>query len=110
MIERVKYRTDHVHGLGWENKSKKVIFFSLSESIQTMFWALFDQVDQEEFETKNEKLAITQRTGKILFALYSVCAVVVALNMLIAMMSNSFDNISVRCKFNNKLQWLSSTK
>ena len=89
---------------------KNLFFFSLSESIQTMFWALFDQVDQEEFETKNEKLAITQRTGKILFALYSVCAVVVALNMLIAMMSNSFDYITVRCKFNNKLQWLSSTK
>jgi hypothetical protein len=61
-----------------------------------MFWALFDQIDLEDFDTKDEKLAITQKTGKILFAMYSVCGVVVALNMLIAMMSNSFDYISVR--------------
>ena len=61
-----------------------------------MFWALFDKIDLEEFETKDRTFDITQETGKILFAFYSICAIMVALNMLIAMMSHSYEYISVR--------------
>ena len=61
-----------------------------------MFWALFDKTDLEEFETKDGTFEITQETAKVLFGLYSICAIVVALNMLIAMMGHSYDDISVR--------------
>ena len=61
-----------------------------------MFWALFDQLDLEDFDTKDRTFKITQETGRVLFAFYSICAVMVALNMLIAMMTHSYDSISVR--------------
>jgi hypothetical protein len=61
-----------------------------------MFWALFDKIDLEDFDTKDRTFKITQETAKVLFAFYSICAVMVALNMLIAMMSHSYDYISVR--------------
>ena len=61
-----------------------------------MFWALFDQLDLEDFDTKDGTFKITQETGRVLFAFYSICAVMVALNMLIAMMTHSYDSISVR--------------
>lgn len=64
-----------------------------------MFWALLDKIDLEEFETKDRTFEITEETGKVLFAFYSICAIVVALNMLIAMMSHSFEAISVRSYF-----------
>ena len=61
-----------------------------------MFWALFDKTDLEEFDTKDGTFEITQGTAKVLFGLYSICAIIVALNMLIAMMGHSYDYISVR--------------
>jgi hypothetical protein len=61
-----------------------------------MFWALFDKIDLEDFDTKDRTFKITEETGKILFAFYSICAIMVALNMLIAMMSHSYEYISVR--------------
>ena len=63
-----------------------------------MFWALFDKIDLDDFETKDKSFEITQETGKVLFAFYSICAVMVALNMLIAMMTHSYENISVSTK------------
>ena len=61
-----------------------------------MFWALFDQLDLADFDTKDGSFEITQETGRVLFAFYSICAIMVALNMLIAMMTHSYDSISVR--------------
>ena len=61
-----------------------------------MFWALFDKLELEEFNTKGTTFDITEETGKVLFAFYSICAIMVALNMLIAMMTHSYDYISVR--------------
>ena len=73
-------------------------FFRLSQSTTSMFWALFDKIDLEDFDTKDKSFNITAQTGRVLFAFYSICAVMVALNMLIAMMTHSYDAISVRDK------------
>ena len=61
-----------------------------------MFWALFDKIELSDFDTKDSTYEITQETGRLLFAMYSILAVLIALNMLIAMMSHSYDYISVR--------------
>ena len=61
-----------------------------------MFWALFDKIELSDFDTKDSTFEITQETGRLLFAMYSILAVLIALNMLIAMMSHSYDYISVR--------------
>ena len=60
-----------------------------------MFWALFDQTNIENFETTHPKFEITSDTGKILFAVYLISAVLVGINMLIAMMNNSFEYVAV---------------
>ena len=72
-----------------------IFFLSFRDAMQTMFWALFGQTDLEYFNTKGEQFEITQETGKFLFGMFSICAVMVGLNMLIAMMNNSYEFIAV---------------
>ena len=72
------------------------LFYRFSRSTGSMFWALFDQAELEDFNTKDTTFEITQETGKLLFAFYSICIIMVALNMLIATMTHSYDCISVR--------------
>ena len=62
----------------------------------SMFWAAFGKLDLEDFDTEDGTFKITQETGRVLFAFYSICAIMVALNMLIAMMTRSYNSISVR--------------
>ena len=60
-----------------------------------MFWALFDKTDLDSFKTNDGRFEITATTGEILFAGYNIAAVIVAINMLIAMLSNTFQKIAV---------------
>ena len=60
-----------------------------------LFWALFDQTDLESFEIPSKSFLITQSTGETLFALFYVVAILISLNMLIAMMASSFQQIAV---------------
>ncbi|VDM47239.1 unnamed protein product [Toxocara canis] len=67
---------------------------SLFNTLETLFWAMFGLIDLNHFALK-EPHAITEWTGKTIFGSYSCCSIIVLLNMLIAMMSNSFQYISV---------------
>ena len=69
-------------------------FFSLFESIQTLFWTGFGEVDTSNFDLVGIK-PYTRFWGLLMFASYSVLNVTVLLNLLIAMMSNSFSVIWV---------------
>ncbi|CAL1272759.1 unnamed protein product, partial [Larinioides sclopetarius] len=74
---------------------KQISFiFSLFESSQTLFWASFGLVDISNFELTGIK-SYTRFWGLLMFGSYSVINVVVLLNLLIAMMSNSYNVISV---------------
>ncbi|TKR67906.1 hypothetical protein L596_023980 [Steinernema carpocapsae] len=68
-------------------------FASLFNTLETLFWALFGLVDLNHFALKEDH-SLTEWTGKTIFGSYSCCAIVVLLNMLIAMMSNSYQYIS----------------
>ena len=59
-----------------------------------LFWDLFGLVELDALETE-KNFTITQYTGELLLGLYSIASVVVAINMLIAMMSNSYQRIVV---------------
>ena len=63
-------------------------------SLSQLFWALFGLTELSSFET-NDAFQMTQNTGKLLFAVYNVSMIVVTMNMLIAMMSNTFQHIEV---------------
>lgn len=73
-----------------------IVCFSLFETSQSLFWASFGLVDLMTFELTGIK-SFTRFWALLMFGSYSVINVIVLLNMLIAMMSNSYQIISVSC-------------
>jgi transient receptor potential cation channel subfamily C protein 4 len=68
-------------------------FANLFETSQSLFWASFGLVSLSEFELAGIK-EFTRFWALLMFGSYSVCNIIVLLNMLIAMMSNSYQLIS----------------
>ena len=64
-------------------------FANLFETSQSLFWASFGLVSLTDFELTGIK-EFTRFWALLMFGSYSVCNIIVLLNMLIAMMSNSF--------------------
>jgi len=69
-------------------------FYSVFESIHTLFWTGFGEVDLETFDLPGMK-PYTRFWALFMFATYSVINVTIMLNLLIAMMSNSYSVIEV---------------
>lgn len=69
---------------------------SLFETSQSLFWASFGLVDLTTFDLTGIK-SFTRFWALLTFGSYSVINIIVLLNMLIAMMSNSYQIISVNC-------------
>lgn len=68
--------------------------FSLFESTQSLFWASFGGIGVDHFQLTGIK-SYTRFWGLLMFGSYSVINVIVLLNLLIAMMSNSYAIIDV---------------
>ncbi|PNF21582.1 hypothetical protein B7P43_G12722 [Cryptotermes secundus] len=85
-------------------------FANLFETSQSLFWAGFGLVDLMAFELKGIK-SFTRFWALLMFGSYSVINIIVLLNMLIAMMSNSYQIISERSdtewKFARSRLWMS---
>lgn len=85
-------------------------FRSLFESSQSLFWASFGMVGLEAFELTGIK-SYTRFWGLLMFGSYSVINVIVLLNLLIAMMSNSYamivEHSDTEWKFARTKLWLS---
>ncbi|XP_059479405.1 transient receptor potential protein-like [Neocloeon triangulifer] len=98
----------------WENEDKACStwrrFANMFETSQTLFWAGFGLVDLVAFELTGMK-SFTRFWSLLMFGSYSVINIIVLLNMLIAMMSNSFQIISERSdvewKFARSRLWMS---
>ena len=67
----------------------------LSKSAFVTFWALFGEIQRKEFKT-DPPYEVIKNTGLFFFGVFNVIAVLVALNMLIAMLNTSYSNITVR--------------
>jgi len=67
------------------------IYFRLDISFTTLFWTLFGLITLVALEIE---LRYVEGFGKLLFGLYNIAARILFLNMLIAMMSKSF-NVTV---------------
>lgn len=84
--------------------------FSLFETSQSLFWASFGLVDLMAFDLQGIK-SFTRFWALLMFGSYSVINIIVLLNMLIAMMSNSYQIISERSdtewKFARSHLWIS---
>lgn len=70
-------------------------FVSLFETSQSLFWASFGLVDLQSFDLTGIK-GFTRFWGLLMFGSYSMINIIVLLNMLIAMMSNSYAIIAVQ--------------
>ncbi|GAB0092353.1 Transient receptor potential protein [Sergentomyia squamirostris] len=85
-------------------------FANLFETSQSLFWASFGLVDLMAFELQGIK-SFTRFWALLMFGSYSVINIIVLLNMLIAMMSNSYQIISERAdvewKFARTQLWMS---
>ena len=64
-----------------------------------MFWNLFGMSEVSDLAVTGSGFFITQVTGELLLALFSIVSVLVAMNMLIAMMSNSYQQVVVSLVF-----------
>ncbi|CAH1786057.1 unnamed protein product [Owenia fusiformis] len=101
-------------------------FTTFTDSVKTLFWAIFamspinaadvvispyTKQDGNETIVYINKHEITQTVGALMFGAYHVIAIIVLLNMLIAMMTNSyqmvFDNADVEWKFARTEVWQS---
>jgi Ion transport protein. len=70
-------------------------FSNLFETLQSLFWAVFGLVSLQDFELTGVK-DFTRFWALLMFGTYSCCNMIVLLNMLIAMMSNSYQSISLK--------------
>ncbi|XP_022086358.1 short transient receptor potential channel 5-like isoform X2 [Acanthaster planci] len=83
-----------------EGECEDHAFGSLWNSIETLFWSLFDLMNLDNLKM-NADLGFSQVVGTILYAAYSLVGVVVLLNALIAMMSNTY----TRVEENSDVEW-----
>ncbi|XP_053984630.1 transient-receptor-potential-like protein isoform X1 [Hylaeus volcanicus] len=98
----------------WDAASESCLrwrrFSSVFESCQSLFWASFGGIGIESFELTGIK-SYTRFWGLLMFGSYSVINVIVLLNLLIAMMSNSYAMIEERAdtewKFARTKLWMS---
>ena len=67
----------------------------MRESLSVIFWALFGQIDRDRFAIKDLGFESLTNVGMIIFGIFNVAAVLVALNMLIAILNKSYTRISV---------------
>lgn len=85
-------------------------FSNLFETVQTLFWASFGLIDLVNFELTGIK-EFTRFWSLLMFGMYSIINVVVLLNLLIAMMSDSYQTISAcrdtEWKFARSKLWIS---
>uniref|UniRef100_A0A667FZD1 Transient receptor potential cation channel subfamily C member 7 n=1 Tax=Lynx canadensis TaxID=61383 RepID=A0A667FZD1_LYNCA len=81
-------------------------FTTVEESFKTLFWSIFGLSEVISVVLKYDHKFI-ENIGYVLYGVYNVTMVVVLLNMLIAMINNSYQEIEVRpWKFARAKLWL----
>ena len=75
------------------------LLFSFWMSLKTMFWAVFGFADDTVFKTGSDvDNSAEVVVGTALYAVWCVIAIIVLLNMLIALINDSFQNVQARDK------------
>lgn len=78
----------------------------LFETLQSLFWSVFGLLNLYVTNVK-ARHEFTEFVGATMFGTYNVISLVVLLNMLIAMMNNSYQLIAVSNCFTKGLPWVS---
>ncbi|XP_067451294.1 short transient receptor potential channel 4b [Thunnus thynnus] len=90
--------------------SQNNAFVTLFETLQSLFWSIFGLVSLYVTNVKPDH-EFTEFVGSTMFGTYNVISLVVLLNMLIAMMNNSYQHIAdhadIEWKFARTKLWMS---
>ncbi|XP_070548263.1 short transient receptor potential channel 4-like [Ptychodera flava] len=93
---------------GKDNCSDKA-FGSIQQSMATLFWSLFGLSELSNLKVDGDHKS-TEEFGMVLYAFYYVIAVVVLLNLIIAVMSNTYtrieENADTEWKFSRTEMWI----
>ncbi|MGH0184866.1 UNVERIFIED_CONTAM: hypothetical protein FKN15_016310 [Acipenser sinensis] len=85
-------------------------FSTLFETLQSLFWSIFGLISLHVTNV-NARHEFTEFVGATMFGTYNVISLVVLLNMLIAMMNNSYqliaDHSDIEWKFARTKLWMS---
>lgn len=85
-------------------------FSTLFETLQSLFWSIFGLIGLYVTNVK-PKHEFTEFVGSTMFGTYNIISLVVLLNMLIAMMNNSYQHIAdhadIEWKFARTKLWMS---
>ncbi|XP_062275730.1 short transient receptor potential channel 4b [Scomber scombrus] len=85
-------------------------FSTLFETLQSLFWSVFGLISLYVTNVKPDHV-FTEFVGTTMFGTYNVISLVVLLNMLIAMMNNSYQHIAdhadIEWKFARTKLWMS---
>ncbi|XP_070555118.1 short transient receptor potential channel 4-like [Ptychodera flava] len=87
-------------------------FATISAALNTLFWALFGvtQLDGLIIGDEGDTVWVIQLVGYILYGIYHLIAIVVLLNILIAMMSNTYTRIDqdadMQWKYSRSRLWI----
>ncbi|XP_070555677.1 short transient receptor potential channel 7-like [Ptychodera flava] len=84
---------------------------NFQSSLMTLFWTLFGMTDLRSLDVVVADHWVTEFIGYCLFAVYHVIAIVALLNILIAMMSNTYNKIEgdadIQWKYSRTNLWMS---
>ncbi|XP_044172460.1 short transient receptor potential channel 7-like [Acropora millepora] len=69
---------------------------NIGEGFWVTFWALFGQIDIDYFLINDTRFQSLSIVGMIIFGVFNVAAVLVALNMLIAILNESYTRTSIQ--------------
>jgi len=62
-------------------------------TFKTVFWSLFGLAEKEGVQLENYENRLTVYIGYLIYGAFNIASVIVLLNMLIAMMSKSYETI-----------------
>ncbi|XP_070565521.1 short transient receptor potential channel 4-like [Ptychodera flava] len=88
---------------------EKRFFADVWASLKTLFWSLYGLIDLEALQVEADHLS-TEFVGALLFACYQIAAVIILLNLLIALMGTTYDSIventDIEWKFHRADLWM----
>ncbi|CAF1291792.1 unnamed protein product [Adineta steineri] len=76
-----------------ENLPAEESFGTMSSTFKTVFWSLFGLAEKEGVQLNHYNKRFTETVGYLIYGAFNIANVIVLLNMLIAMMSKSYEAI-----------------
>lgn len=72
-------------------------------TFRTVFWSIFGRGDTDVLSLGEYQNNFTEDIGYIIYGVFNIVTVTVLINMFIAVMTRSFQNIAVRCLLESSL-------